>query len=122
MTAKTKTVATLTGKNPLMVLKRILHREVNRLWGVLIQYQGKKYKMTREQLIDVIESEKRPVQVDFPGADIPVALTAVTLAGKKYFRTVWDTNAKGKAELRNNFNQVKACRIEAVEKIKIIKT
>jgi len=114
-------VVTITGKNPIMVTKRILHREVARLWGVLVRFNGQEYRLSREDLIALIEQGKRPVMVDFPGADVAVALTVVKIGDSKFLRTAWDVNKKGEAELRNNFNRVKAVRLEKVESKKVLK-
>ena len=121
MAQRTQQIVTVAGKNPIMVVKRILHREVSRLWGVLVQYNGQRYRLSREDLITLIEQGKRPVQVDFPGADIPVALAIVTIKGVRFLRTAWDIDKTGKPELRNNFNRVKAVKLEAVEKTKVLK-
>lgn len=101
--------------NPLLIKKRI--KDNGKLWGAVVQFQGKLRKITKEYLITVIESDNpnRQVLVDFPEADIPVTLTTITVNGKPVLRTVWDNTIK------NNFHKVPAIKLVSANKLRILK-
>lgn len=99
--------------NPYLVIRRIVDK--GKTWGALIQYQGNKLKLTYDELINVITSNKRPVVVDFPGRDTPVSLTTITVNGKPVLRTIADGVTK------NNFNKVPAVKLVTCNKYKYLK-
>jgi hypothetical protein len=95
--------------NPYLVTRRIL--EGNRLWGAVLQFRGKKFKIEKDALINLTDTSM--VLVDFAGGDIPVSLTTMIVNGKRVLRTIRD------GVTRNNFNKVKAVKLISCNKLKI---
>ena len=98
--------------NPYLVIRRIVDK--GRTWGALIQYQGRKIKVTYQELLNIITSNKRPVVVDFPGRDIPVSLTTISVNGKPALRTIADGITK------NNFNKIKKVQLSTCNKYRYL--
>lgn len=98
--------------NPYLVIRRIVDK--GRTWGALIQYQGRKMKLTYQELVDVVDSKKRPVVVDFPNRDVPVSLTAISMNGKLVLKTIAD------GEIKNNFNKIKAIKLVTCNKYRYL--
>jgi hypothetical protein len=104
MTAVNKT-------NPYLVTRRIL--DGKSLWGAVLQFRGKKFKIEKEALINLADTSM--VLVDFAGGDIPVSLTTMIVNGKKVLRTIRD------GVIRNNFNKVKPVKLISCNKLRIKK-
>jgi hypothetical protein len=104
-------------QSPYSVKKRILDGKA--LWGVVVQNQGKLYRMDIQDLLGLIAYFKRTVLVDTKYKDDPATLTVVNYRVKDglafYFRTVHD---KIRA---NNFNKVPACQLSTAKKFKVLK-
>jgi hypothetical protein len=98
--------------NPYLVIRRIVDK--GRTWGAVLKYQGNKFRVTYQELIDIIQSNKKPVYVDFPGADIPVTLTTVSVNGKPALRTIHDNVTK------NNFNKIRAVKLVTCSKYRYL--
>jgi hypothetical protein len=98
--------------NPYLVIRRIVDK--GRTWGAVLKYQGNKFRVTYQELIDIIQSNKKPVYVDFPGADIPVTLTTVSVNGKPALRTIHDNVTK------NNFNKIRAIKLVTCSKYRYL--
>lgn len=97
--------------NPYLVTRRII--DGTKLWGAVLQFRGKKFKIEKEPLINLAENQQ--VLVDFTGGDIPVSLTTMVVNGKKVLRTIRD------GVMRNNFSKVKAVKLISCNKLKIKK-
>ena len=106
-------------RSPFTIKRRIL--EGRKLWGVVIQNQGKAYqKMDVADLLKLMIIDNRTVLIDFPGSDQPSVLAVVNeqgimATGKYYFRTIKDNIQM------NNFNQVPAVKLISCNKLKCLK-
>jgi hypothetical protein len=98
--------------NPYLVIRRIVNK--GRTWGALVQYQGRKFKLTYEELLNIIQGNKRPIVVDYPGRDVPVSLTTISVNGKPALRTIADGVTK------NNFNKIKKVQLTTCSKYRYL--
>jgi hypothetical protein len=105
-------------QSPYMVKKRIV--DGKKTWGFVLENRKKPFKITKDEVINLVENYPKSVQVDFAGADMPVYLTVIEEIKegnvKKYLRTIWDTTIK------NNLNSVKAIKLISCNKLKVFKT
>jgi len=106
-------MATVTTKrtNPYLVTRRIM--ENGKLWGAVIKYRGEEFKIDKDSLINLTDTNQ--VIVDTVGADIPVFLTTILVNGKRALRTIRD------GVIKNNFASVKSKKLISCNKLKIKK-
>lgn len=97
--------------NPYLVTRRII--DGTKLWGAVLQFRGKKFKIEKDALINLTDTSQ--VLVDFAGGDISVSLTTMIINGKKVLRTIRD------GVIRNNFSKVKAVKLISCNKLRIKK-
>jgi len=107
----------LSVKSPFLIKKRIIDK--GSLWGVLVENEGKLYKVDVRELLGLIVYFGRTVLVDIKHADKPASLAVAHRKTKDslifYFRSVHD-QLKG-----NNFNKVEAIKLITANKYKVLK-
>ena len=103
----------MTSRSPFLIKKRIL--EGRKLWGVVIQNQGKDYKMDIADLLKLIIIDNRTVLVDVPGLDEPAVLGVVQNLDKYFVRTIKDN------VVDNNFSKVPAVKTISANKLRCLK-
>ena len=109
--AISESISTKT-KSVYLVKKRIV--EGSRVIGFILAYRGNDYKISKSDLIELVDSNPSTVLVDFSGGDNPVYLTTINVNGKKELRTIWDKTIK------NNLNKVKKIRLISANRYKLL--
>ena len=101
----------MTVQSPYLIKKRVV--DDGELWGVIVENQGKKYKLPVKDMLRLILNDERTFLVDFAGQDKPSSLSVVQeKGGRFYFRTVHDKTEK------NNFNKIDAIKLISSDKFK----